>query len=467
MIEIVRSMAQVGLRADLPSLSPAGRSSRDSQQLAVLPLQTLRLTLEVQLGSSSSSASPGAFLAEFGAADIHTAWASAFSFLTILPLVTTSGALSSSCAIEHPRVSPPHGTSPPGPFSFFVYDSPAQHEVVVPSISGPICVRGVESAVQNKSKHQVLVYTYAFDFTIPNLPVGPYGVAFRLFFTGPSLGLSPSHPLDTAPRFQMPSTSSNLQLLGTVFLPVEVGCVLLCSARSFAVQPHRVIVEVDVQNTSNRAITIEGVQFDMKSTWIGQCKGSLENVPNLPEQKVAPKAIDIPGVELLEECVVLSPLNVNDTTPLLQSFEQYSFLFSISIKPHLVHLTKNRSLADELGRHVMQDSSQRSGNGGKNNSNSNLAATSSGQQPSIAGTAECDGAAGGKEAAEKTKRIKELLGETFVSSIYVQHSAMCRDANRPTGSLTVASPELEKETAVVWSFRSGEVAGGSEKPTMV
>ncbi len=507
MIDIVRLMTRVELTSSSPGDRLGAGAAASSQPLRVMSLQKLKMTLQVRIdaagktssssaavagalpsatASSSSSTSSGpsshslaaAFLAEFGASDLRAAWAAAFSQLTILPLVTTAAALHPPPATSHAQLHPPPLTSTVQGLaataaggSFFVYDSPAQHDIVVPTISGPCVVHGVESAADNKSKSHVLLYTYSFDYTVPNLPVGKYAVAFRVFFRGPPLysSMAPSLAHDgmhlIGSYVPPTSTSTNLQFFGTMVLPVELGSVMSCAARGFAVQPHRVIIEVDVKNTSNRAITVEGINFDLKSTWIGPCKGSLENVPSLPEQRVAPKAIDIAGVELLESCVVLAPLNVNDTTPLLQPCEQYSFLFSISLKPHLVHLVQKQSLADELAGHLKHPMPQASGPQWLKG-DSGGSASASGRNGGVAPTTSDDaGDASSAAFSDRTRRITELLAETFISSIYVQHSAMNADGSGGScppspsspsyhAAAAAASSELEMETTVVWSFRA-------------
>ena len=493
MIDVVRSLTRVELHVE--SLSAGGSihqqiacGSAPPALLVVLPLQTLRLTVEASLLATGGGKSLGAaFLAEFGASDLREAWGCAFSSLTILPLIVTANALvrhqqhvaeplvlpRSSSSLRASSTNPAGSNSCRG--SFFTPETPAQGDVVVPTISGPLHVVGVEKTRgasapvaegSIKEESDQLAFTYTLDFTVPTLPLGPHAIAFRLFFHGPSAtvaGAAPSlrssyvsedfslftgspvmigggQPTETSWGGAAANAfaQNNLQCLGTLVLPIELSSVLACAARSLCVQPHRVIIEVGVRNTSNKTIAIDSVQLDLKSTWIGECKGSLENVPSLPEQKIAPKAIDIAGVELLEQSVILSPLNVNDSTPILQPCEAYSFLFSISLKPHLVHLTQRQSLASELAPFI------------KNNGSS----SSSGGEASY-------------------RAIKEVLAETFVSTIYVQYSAMVsspslsHDSDEAAlGGVGNSVSEFEKETTVVWSFANAptmqEEGGGGK-----
>jgi hypothetical protein len=527
MIEIVRSLTRVDLRADVPSSMCAPHPST-AESLWVLPRQALRLVAQIrmvepttcdhsvagqqqQLNSASSSTNPSsssssspsshfpsssaisAFLAELGASDLPSAWASAFSRVTILPLVVAPGSLLAASppssavsgetkqSIENPRrAGAAAEASAHLSGCIFVHDSPAQHDVIVPSIAGPICVVGVPgdkntaasldrgSAKQQQlsrndgqGRGKPLSYSYSFDFTVPCLPQGHYSLAFRLFFAGPSLlesaGDETGEANDgsassgaTLPNVHFcPWSSHNLQFLGTLALPVEVGRVLACEARSFAVQPHRVIIEVTVKNLCNRAVTIDGVLLDLKSTWIGPSKGSLDAVPSLPQQKVAPKAIDIPSVELLEECTVLSPLNVNDTTPLLQPCEEYAFVFSIALKAHLVHLSQKSSLSDEFSQRLASVATP-AGIG----VSSAKVVTPTVKTNAAAAAAVPPSCFDAGESSAKLRRIAELLRETFVSSVYVQHSAM---GSEGAGQ----SSELEMETTVKWSFLADVTAAAA------
>lgn len=122
---------------------------------------------------------------------------------------------------------------------------------------------------------------------------------------------------------------------------------LLCTTRSKLVLPHKVLIEVSVRNVSNKRVTIASVDFDIKSTWIGVFKGSLENVPSLP--------IDVERVETLEETVVVSPTNDTDESIELLQSEQFSYQFVIAIRPHLAYLVQKNSLATEFVNRVKFD----------------------------------------------------------------------------------------------------------------
>lgn len=227
--------------------------------------------------------------------------------------------------------------------------------------AAPTVVGETEVSTESSSTDHRVGFTYSFRAVMPEVTLAASASSTEM-----ALSRSMANPLSpvqfclavqillrrrTPAMLSAPVLTPGQQSFGTLVSPVNIHVVLEALASTRQASPNMTFVGLSLTNTGPRNLRVKNVSFDLKSTWIGRSRGSLERVNSrrTAESRIAPNSMDVANMDLLANSVSITLLNVEERRPILQPLETFTFQFCIQLKPHLTYLLlPTRTAVDEL-----------------------------------------------------------------------------------------------------------------------